>query len=53
VIPENKEIISAYSEYYIDFVASIEHKNISAFQFHPEKSGEVGFKFFKRWIEKY
>jgi imidazole glycerol phosphate synthase glutamine amidotransferase subunit len=53
VVPENKEIVSAYSDYYIDFVASIEHKNIFAFQFHPEKSGEVGFKFFKRWIEKF
>lgn len=53
VVPENKQIISAYSNYYIDFVASIEHKNIFAFQFHPEKSGEVGFEFFKRWIEKF
>lgn len=53
VVPENKEIISAYSNYYSDFTASIEYKNIFAFQFHPEKSGEVGFKFFKRWIEKF
>lgn len=53
VVPENKEIISSYSDYYIDFVASIESKNVSAFQFHPEKSGEVGFEFFKRWIEIY
>ena len=52
VVPENKEIISAYSDYYMDFVASIEYKNIFAFQFHPEKSGEVGFEFFRRWIEK-
>ncbi|HBG48254.1 MAG TPA: imidazole glycerol phosphate synthase subunit HisH [Cyanobacteria bacterium UBA9971] len=52
VIPENKQIISAFSNYYIDFVASIEYKNIFAFQFHPEKSGEVGFEFFRRWIEK-
>ena len=53
VVPENKEIISSYSDYYIDFVASIKSKNVSAFQFHPEKSGEVGFEFFKRWIEIY
>ena len=52
VVPENKQIISAFSNYYIDFVASIEYKNIFAFQFHPEKSGEVGFEFFRRWIEK-
>ena len=53
VVPENKEIISAYSNYNTDFVASIQNDNIYAFQFHPEKSGEVGFKFFKCWIEKY
>jgi len=52
VVPENKEIISAYSDYLIDFVASLEYKNIFAFQFHPEKSGEVGYKFFKSWIDK-
>jgi len=52
VVPENKQIISAFSSYYINFVASIEYKNIFAFQFHPEKSGEVGFEFFRRWIEK-
>lgn len=51
VIPQNKEIISSYSDYCIDFVASIEHKNVFAFQFHPEKSGNTGYKFFKNWIE--
>lgn len=52
VVPQNAEIVSAYSNYYVDFVAAIEYKNICAFQFHPEKSGEVGFEFFKRWINK-
>jgi len=52
VVPENKEIISAYSDYSIEFVAALEYKNIFAFQFHPEKSGEVGYKFFKSRLEK-
>jgi imidazole glycerol phosphate synthase glutamine amidotransferase subunit len=52
VVPENKDIISAYSSYHIDFVASLEYRNIFAFQFHPEKSGEAGFEFFKRWLVK-
>ncbi len=51
-MPENKGIVSAYSDYYIEFAASVEYKNVCAFQFHPEKSGETGFKFFKGWIEK-
>ncbi len=50
VVPENKDIISAYSNNYIDFTAAIEYRNVVAFQFHPEKSGEVGFEYFKRWI---
>jgi len=53
VVPEDKSIISAYANYHVDFVASLEHKNVFAFQFHPEKSGEVGYNFFKSWIEKF
>ena len=52
VVPENKEIISAYADYHGDFVAAVEHNNICAFQFHPEKSGEVGYKFFKDQLYK-
>lgn len=52
VMPENKNIVSAYSEYYDNFVAGIEYRNIFAFQFHPEKSGTVGQTFLKRWLIK-
>jgi glutamine amidotransferase len=52
VVPENKNIVSAYSEYHTNFVAAIECRNIFAFQFHPEKSGSVGQTFFKRWLCK-
>ncbi len=51
VVPEDKNIISAYCNYQIDFVASIEHKNIFAFQFHPEKSGKTGYGYIKKWLE--
>lgn len=52
VVPENKEIVSAYADYFGDFVASVEHENICAFQFHPEKSGDSGYEFFKHWLYK-
>ena len=52
VKPDDEKIVSAYSDYYVDFAAAIEYKNICAFQFHPEKSGESGFEFFKRWVYK-
>lgn len=50
VIPEDKSIISSVCNYNIDFAASIEYNNLSAMQFHPEKSSDAGIKFFKKWL---
>ena len=52
VVPEDESIISAYGSYHKDFAAAIEHENIFAFQFHPEKSGKIGYGFLKKWLEK-
>ena len=52
VAPQDETIISAISDYSIDFAASIEYKNLTAVQFHPEKSSEAGVKFFKKWLNK-
>jgi glutamine amidotransferase len=35
---------SAICEYGVRFTAVLEHANIHAVQFHPEKSGAVGLK---------
>jgi len=50
VVPKDESIISSISNYYIDFAASIEYKNITAVQFHPEKSSNAGVSFFKKWL---
>jgi len=50
--PQDKSIISAYSNYYIDYTAAVEHENITAFQFHPEKSGKIGYDFISKWITR-
>lgn len=50
VIPEDKNVISSTCEYHKEFAASIEYKNLTAVQFHPEKSSEAGVKFFKKWL---
>lgn len=50
VVPEDENIISSTCSYNIEFTASIEHKNLVAVQFHPEKSSEAGIKFFKKWL---
>lgn len=50
VIPENENVISSKCNYNINFTASIEYKNLTAVQFHPEKSSNAGINFFKKWL---
>ena len=49
---QNKDIISSYGHYHIDYAASVQYKNITAVQFHPEKSSNAGMNFFKKWLQK-
>lgn len=49
VEPEEKSVISSSANYHIDFCASIEKDNLTAVQFHPEKSSTAGIQFFKSW----
>lgn len=46
------EFSIAKSKYGIDFTAAIQKENFFGVQFHPEKSGEVGIKLLKNFIEK-
>ena len=46
-----ENIVSSTTDYGIDFVSSIQKDNIYAFQFHPEKSQEVGLKLIKNFVE--
>lgn len=50
VAPDDENVISSTCNYGIDFVASIEYKNLTAVQFHPEKSSDAGIKFFENWL---
>lgn len=50
VVPSDEGVISSVCNYEIDFAASIEYKNLTAVQFHPEKSSEAGIRFFKKWL---
>ncbi|OYT33760.1 MAG: imidazole glycerol phosphate synthase subunit HisH [Candidatus Aenigmarchaeota archaeon ex4484_52] len=51
VIPKDKNIIAATTNYYVEFASAIQYKNITAMQFHPEKSGEFGLNLLKRWLK--
>ena len=42
---------SATAEYIVPFSAALERNNFYATQFHPEKSGPVGERILKKFIE--
>ncbi len=50
VCPQDKALISSTCDYHINFAASVEYKNVTAVQFHPEKSSKAGINFFKSWL---
>lgn len=50
VVPQDKNIISSTCDYNEEFTSSIEYKNLTAVQFHPEKSSTAGIEFFKNWV---
>lgn len=49
-VPENDGIIAAKTRYCGDLTVSVHDKNIVATQFHPEKSGDVGLKILKNFV---
>jgi len=48
--PADEDIISSKSFHGIEFTSSVKYKNITATQFHPEKSGNAGLDILKAWI---
>ena len=51
VVPEDKSIISAETEYDTEkFTSIIKKDNLLAVQFHPEKSGDAGLELLKGFI---
>ena len=49
-IPENKDIISATTDYSSNIVCSVEKGNIFGTQFHPEKSDKLGLKIIENFL---
>lgn len=41
---------AAVCEYGAPFSAAVEHDNVSAVQFHPEKSGDTGLRILSNWL---
>jgi len=49
-IPEDKNLISATTDYSSNIVCSVERENIFGTQFHPEKSDKIGLKIIDNFI---
>jgi len=49
ILPDDESIVSAWADYGIKFASSIQKGNITAMQFHPEKSGKIGIGMLRRW----
>ena len=49
-IPEDKNVISATTDYSSSIVSSVEKENIFGTQFHPEKSDKLGLQIIKNFI---
>jgi glutamine amidotransferase len=50
-VPEDKDAISATTNYSSNIVCSVEKENIFGTQFHPEKSDKIGLKIIQNFIE--
>ena len=48
---EDEYVVAASAEYSVHIHAAVERGNVFACQFHPEKSGDVGLKIIKNFVE--
>jgi imidazole glycerol phosphate synthase glutamine amidotransferase subunit len=49
--PTQPDMVLYQSEYFKPFCAAVKKDNITAFQFHPEKSGPFGIGLLKHWLD--
>lgn len=48
---DDKDIVAAQTEYGVKIDAAVSYKNVTATQFHPEKSGDTGLKMLRNFVE--
>ncbi len=51
VEPKDKKNVIGVTNYGMDFCSCVQFENITAFQFHPEKSGEVGLQLLRNFVD--
>lgn len=47
---KHAEDVAATTDYIVEVHAAVEHENVFATQFHPEKSGEVGLQILRNFV---
>jgi glutamine amidotransferase len=50
VVPRDKNIVAAETDYPTPFASAVWHENVFATQFHPEKSQRVGLEMLRRFV---
>ncbi len=50
VVPKDNSSVLTKTDYGLDFVSSVEKGNITATQFHPEKSGDAGLVILRNFL---
>lgn len=50
VVPEDRDLIAATTDYGVEFVSAIARDNLFAVQFHPEKSANAGLRLLKNFV---
>ena len=50
-VPEDKAVIAGETDYGVTFCSVIARGNLVATQFHPEKSGSMGLKFYDNFLK--
>ena len=50
IVPDDKNVVSATTDYSSNIVCSVEKENIFGTQFHPEKSDKIGLKIIHNFI---
>ncbi|MDB3903237.1 imidazole glycerol phosphate synthase subunit HisH [Candidatus Pelagibacter sp.] len=50
LVPDDKSVISATTDYSSNIVCSVEKENIFGTQFHPEKSDKLGLKIIENFL---
>ena len=50
-LPKDKDIVAGFTDYGETFASIVVEKNVVGVQFHPEKSGKIGFQLLKNFAK--